>query len=312
MSNYNPLVSIIIPVYNGAQYLQIAVDSALMQTYKNVEIIVVNDGSTDDGQTDRIARSYGEKIRYFIKKNGGCASALNFGISQMRGEWFSWLSHDDVYEPTKIEQEINCVLTQNLNPKVTIVSCDAKIINENGKEILHPATNDVGEYKGRAFVERLLFGVALNGCGLLIPKTIIDKVGYFSTDLKFILDLEYWLRIALSGATLYRMGNVKLVMNRVHSGQVTVREFGHYKIEMEDTLNKLFPAVVSSNDVDIIKTFYIFVGVNRYSELQKKSEDALRSFNAYSLKLRWRILILIIKRKMRNFIAKVYWRIVRG
>lgn len=101
MKKYNPLVSIVIPVYNGANYMREAIDSAINQTYDNIEIIVVNDGSTDNGETERIALSYGDKIKYYKKENGGCASALNYGISKMQGEWFSWLSHDDVYYPEK-------------------------------------------------------------------------------------------------------------------------------------------------------------------------------------------------------------------
>ena len=66
-----PLVSIIIPVYNGENYLQQAIDSALAQTYGNLEILVINDGSTDEGRTEQIALSYGDKIRYISKENGG-------------------------------------------------------------------------------------------------------------------------------------------------------------------------------------------------------------------------------------------------
>ncbi len=68
-------------------------------------MIVVNDGSSDGGKTEEIALSYGDRIRYFRKENGGVASALNLGIREMRGEYFSWLSHDDVYLPRKVERE---------------------------------------------------------------------------------------------------------------------------------------------------------------------------------------------------------------
>ena len=74
---FNPMVSIVIPVYNGANFLREAIDSALSQSYKNIEIIVINDGSDDANETDKIARSYGDTIQYFHKKNGGVASALN-------------------------------------------------------------------------------------------------------------------------------------------------------------------------------------------------------------------------------------------
>ena len=80
---FHPLVSIIIPVYNGANYMREAIDSALAQTYRNIEIIVVNDGSNDNGETERIALSYGDKIKYFHKENGGVSSALNLGIQNM-------------------------------------------------------------------------------------------------------------------------------------------------------------------------------------------------------------------------------------
>ena len=101
---YNfPLVSIIIPVYNGSNYVKEAIDSALAQTYKNIEVIVVNDGSTDN--TEKIVKSYGDKIRYFYKENGGVASALNLAIENSKGEYISWLSHDDVYYPNKIQEQ---------------------------------------------------------------------------------------------------------------------------------------------------------------------------------------------------------------
>lgn len=80
------LVSIVIPVYNGSNFVREAIDSALNQTYDKVEVIVVNDGSNDGGRTDKILRSYGDKITYINKENGGVSTALNVGIKQAKGK----------------------------------------------------------------------------------------------------------------------------------------------------------------------------------------------------------------------------------
>ena len=119
MYKFNPLVSIIIPVFNGSNYLEDAIQSCLNQYYKNIEILVINDGSDDDHATEQIAAKYKDKIRYFYKENGGCGSALNLGIQEMKGEYFSWLSHDDLYSPNKINSQIE-VLSGLVN-KNTII-----------------------------------------------------------------------------------------------------------------------------------------------------------------------------------------------
>lgn len=118
MLTSNPLVSIIIPVYNGSNYLKEAIESALCQTYKNLEILVINDGSNDKGLTHNLAISFGDKIKYYKKENGGVSSALNFGISKMNGEYFSWLSHDDIFKPEKTELQISFI---NKNKEIKIV-----------------------------------------------------------------------------------------------------------------------------------------------------------------------------------------------
>jgi len=100
------MISVIIPVYNGANYLREAVESALAQTHPDVEVIVVNDGSNDGGATHDVALSFRSRIRYIEKANGGVASALNAGIREMRGDFFSWLSHDDVFYPEKLARQV--------------------------------------------------------------------------------------------------------------------------------------------------------------------------------------------------------------
>ncbi len=106
MIEAKPLVSVIIPLYNGSNFLSEAINCALNQTYTNIEIIVINDGSRDNGAGREIALSFGDKIKYFEQENGGVSVALNNGISKMKGEYFSWLSHDDLYTNDHIEKQV--------------------------------------------------------------------------------------------------------------------------------------------------------------------------------------------------------------
>ena len=192
--NFNPKVSIVIPVYNGSNFLREAIDSAISQTYKNIEIIVVNDGSTDNGETERIALSYGNKIRYFSKVNGGTSSALNVGINHMSGDYFSWLSHDDLYFPKKIERQIQEL--NKLQNKNTIIMTDLQGINENRKIIYK--TNyieHINKYPPRinSYIHPIIYNQT-HGCTLLIPKECFNKVGLFDEKEIVAQDFEFFYR----------------------------------------------------------------------------------------------------------------------
>ncbi len=215
-------VSIVIPAYNASNYLAEAIDSALAQSYKNIEIIVVNDGSPDDGATKRVAESYGDKIRYFEKPNGGCASALNYGIKQMEGFWFSWLSHDDLYLPKKIETLLALIDRYNLNPDTTVLGCNDLIMRPSGKTTSNLFNNSIGVLSPVQAFGETLNKKTFNGCGLLIPKTILQEVGDFRIDYKHLLDRELWMRIAVNGYS-YCYADEALVISRVHEQQVTVK-----------------------------------------------------------------------------------------
>src|SRR4029077_15584065 len=129
-AHFNPMVSVVVPVYNGANYLGAAIESVLRQTYSNIEIVAVNDGSNDNGATERVALSYGKRVRYFFKSNGGVASALNRAISEARGEYISWLSHDDLYTSDKIERQIS-FLTEQPEPGRCIVYGDYTVFSDD-------------------------------------------------------------------------------------------------------------------------------------------------------------------------------------
>lgn len=196
MKTFNPKVSIVIPVYNGSQYLGEAIDSALAQTYKNLEIIVSNDGSNDDGATEAVAKSYGDKIIYLGKKeNGGASTALNAAIKVMTGEYFSWLSHDDMYYPKKIQRQVEEL--SELKDKNTVMMSDLDGINEKREKIYQTNyKNHINEYplREKSLIHPVLYNQT-HGCTLLIPKVCFDEVGLFDVDERVAQDFECFNRI---------------------------------------------------------------------------------------------------------------------
>lgn len=188
-----PLVSIIIPVYNGVEYISQAIESALKQDYENCEVIVINDGSNDDGATEEKVLSFGNKVRYYKKENGGVASALNYAINQMKGEYFSWLSHDDFYYPNKISEEITYLQQSKKDEK--IVFCNYDILKMEQNQVSHINIE-------KQFDEELLINnyfsvltAMIQFGGVLLHKSIFDKYGVFNEKLKTTQDFEFLFRV---------------------------------------------------------------------------------------------------------------------
>lgn len=211
----DPKISIIIPVYNGAKYVSLAIDSALRQTYKNIEIIVVNDGSKDD--TDKICRSYGNLIKYIKKENGGVSTALNLGIKNMTGDYFSWLSHDDLYYPEKIQVEVDYLKKHKLLNTNTILYSNWSTIDSKGNLLDSVIFDSEDLNKNSAFA--LLKG-AINGLTLLIPKKAFDEVGLFDTNLRCVQDYALWYDMYKYGYKFVHIQNI-LTVTRLHEESTT-------------------------------------------------------------------------------------------
>lgn len=249
-----PLVSIIIPVYNGANYMQEAIDSALAQSYKNIEIIVVNDGSNDDGKTENIALSYRDKIRYFYKENGGCASALNMGIKNMQGQYFSWLSHDDIYLPDKIEHQIN--ILNKLDNKDTIIYGGYELIDKKSFSLhfVRPE-NKYSQNKLNISLFPLLRGL-VHGCTLLIPVKYFHEIGIFDETLPSTQDYALWFKFFRVASIHF--DNRILVKSRVHSEQGTHKILNHLN-ECEELWSGFLKEVTEEEMVKMEGSPYLFL-----------------------------------------------------
>lgn len=208
----SPKVTIAIPVYNGSDYLDQAIASALAQTYKNVEVLVVNDGSDDAGATEAVALKYRDRIRYLSKPNGGVATALNVAVDAMEGEYFSWLSHDDLYLPEKLEVQMDAILAQE-NSDV-ILYCDYAVFSDDPRR---STKVEMTTFPPAEFRYWLTTNNVLHGCTLLIPRLAFQKCGKFASNLQTTQDYDLWFRMA----ECFRFIHLRrsLVLARSHANQ---------------------------------------------------------------------------------------------
>ena len=223
------LVSVIIPVYNGSDYVAKAIESAISQTYRNLEIIVVNDGSKDDGLTKEAVLPFlkDERVKYIEKPNGGVSSVLNYGIEHFNGDFFVWLSHDDVFDPRSIELRIQKWEKLGCNNKI-IVSTKTKYIDKNGNKKFRVAANS----KNVNNIYDILSST-INGCSLLIPRDAI-KGHSFIQGMVYMQDYYLWAELINEGVRI-RVVNKKVTFNRIHDKQITstrmdllIRDYGRF------------------------------------------------------------------------------------
>lgn len=281
---YQPRISIVIPAYNASNYLAEAIDSALFQTYKNVEIIVVNDGSNDDGATERVALSYGDKIRYFSKENGGSSSALNMGIANMTGEWFSWLSHDDLYVPEKLETQVaymnSLMILQEERFRHVFFSA-SELIDSHGKVIrtyniereqkLHNKINTL-PHNGYLIAEPTEY--LFHGCSCLVHKDAFGDVGTFDENLKLLNDVDFWFRLYSAGYKVHYIPS-PLVKGRVHAKQVS-RSIGYsyHNPEQDMFWNRSLEWLLEKYPEE--ERLFFLYGRNAY--LKTRNEEGDRAF----------------------------------
>jgi glycosyltransferase involved in cell wall biosynthesis len=208
VASNTPLVSVIIPTYNRAHLITEAVESVLAQTYQNFELIVVDDGSTDN--TGQVLRSFGSKIQLISQNNLGVAEARNIGIKTARGVYIAFLDADDLWLPDKLSSQIGFL---DQNPNIEIVYCDVYLADERGRifSCIHAHhTDHIFPY---LLQKNIVVGSASS---VMLRRTCFEKTGLFDPMLDALEDWDMWLRLA----ACFRFGLVPrpLVEIRVQKG----------------------------------------------------------------------------------------------
>jgi glycosyltransferase involved in cell wall biosynthesis len=200
-----PKVSVIIATYNRAHYIREAIDSVLSQTFTDYEIIVVDDGSTDN--TRAVVGSYGSKVKYFYQKNQGQPAAENHAARESTGEYIALLDDDDIWFPNKLEVQLD-VLENNRD--IGFVCNEAYYINETGTITFHWKRKP---WNQETFLS-LFEGNFIHHSSVLIRRKLFEQVGGFDDSLITTQDYDLWLRMAY--ISKFRYINTPLTKFRQH------------------------------------------------------------------------------------------------
>ncbi|MDR3585587.1 MAG: glycosyltransferase [Desulfosporosinus sp.] len=182
-----PKVSIVIPTYNHARYLPYALVSVMNQSYANIEVLVIDDGSTDG--TAELVRPYCSIINYIYKENGGTPSALNLGLSRATGKYICWLSADDMMIGEKVAKQVELMES---DPSLGFSYTSFVVIDATGKKQYDVKSLYFSDK--REMVTKLMEGCFINGSSVMMRRSCLGKIGNFDEDLPQAHDYDLWFR----------------------------------------------------------------------------------------------------------------------
>ncbi len=210
-----PLVSIVLPTLNGSRYIQQSIESCLRQSYANLEVIVVDGGSTD-GTLDIVAALDDERLRVVHQpgNSGRLPGALNLGFAQARGDFFTWTQDDDWYEPTAIEYLARCLTD---NPTVGLAYASFAFVDEAGQFVRDATLGPPEE----------LYWTNCVGHCFLYRRTVAAQVGEYDVDYVMAEDVQYWVRVFKAAKMAFLPG--RYFNHRLHAGNLTGRSYGAYE-----------------------------------------------------------------------------------
>jgi len=203
-----PLVSIVIPAYNHGNYLDEAILSVLKQDYPNVELIVLDDGSTDN--TSEVLQKYTGKFHWESQHNLGQVNSLNKGWQMSKGEILGFVSADDALLPGSVSKVVACL---KANPDAVLAYCDFNLIDADSRVIRRVRTPEF------SYDDMVVKVTCPPGPGAFFRRSAFEAVGLWDNSLKIMLDYDYWLRLGLKGRFV-RIPEV-LAQYRVHDTSQT-------------------------------------------------------------------------------------------
>ena len=204
-----PRVSVLIPTYNCARFLPDAIESVLAQTFQDFEIIVVDDGSTDD--TAQVVSRY-PQVRYILKEHSGISASRNAAVSAATGEIVAFLDADDMFTPEKLQKQVDYL---DENP-------DCHLIFTKAENFYEDEQAEQGEK------QQALYNASLERCIITcaIRRSVFEKYGNFRTDYPHGEDTQFMYRLSISGLSINHCLPEVLYKRRVHSSNISLTHEG--------------------------------------------------------------------------------------
>lgn len=271
MSRDRPVVSVVIATYNMAGYLPLAVRSALDQTYRDIEVLIVDDGSTD-GTRNRVEPLLDDpRVRYLQQKNGGQAVAKNHGVRESRGDYVAFLDADDIWEPEKLELQMPLFVR---SARTGVVFSRLAYIDESGAR-LRVADNEL--FRGRVTGPLLIRNfIGFGSC--VVRKACFDRLGGFDETIGMGIDYDLWLRF--SSEYEFDFVDRPLLRYRVWSGQMSNNCRKRYVsgISIMRRFLKRFPRLVDKR-TEREAWAHTYVGYGQcLRQVERRVAPALRSY----------------------------------
>ena len=295
--SYDPKVSVVLPVHNGMPYLNLAIESILLQSFRAFELIVVDDGSTD-GSSEYLASIKDSRVRVIRKVSGGVAATLNFGVGEARTQYIARMDADDIAYPHRLQLQYDKLVDGDV-----LVGALCDLIDESGTQTgveLNPLSDAAIRWK-------LLFRSAFVHPAVMFCRRAFEKAGQYDPGFKVTQDFDLWTRMSPLG-TLSNL-DVKLISYRKHPSNLSATRARQQNYNASTIAScyahRLFPEVLQddwfaihrfliagelSDDANLVRLSRVFSHV-RKSCLERFSSDGPELstlVSEYQRRLRWR------------------------
>ena len=307
-----PTVSVIIPVYDRREFISEAIESVLVQTYKDIEIIVVDDGSTTD--IKETLNPYLDKIKYVYQENRGLAAARNSGIRCSSGKYIAFLDDDDLFEPQKLENQVRLL---EENPDLGFVFSDYYYFETGNKAERTLVLTKLRDIPSKEFVKFYFVFHDLAVSTFLVRRESIDDVGKFDEDLEVTEDVDFWLRLSLLHqgkfsdypSACIRTGANRMSQDRILINKTLIKILKRVKEENPDFAESMGVTA----DKKIVKVHYLlgkaFFEKNQITQARKEFVYCAKSYPLMIKRVYFYLFFCLIGKTPANVILK-FWRFV--